>query len=98
MTKAAPIKKADIRLGSIIVTYRCNARCHMCNTWKYPSRSEEEAGLEVYRKLPFVETVNVTGWEPFLRNDIEEIIDELKSRSKRLVISSNPSAPPLRRS
>src|SRR4030042_1165734 len=49
---------SKIRFASIIVTYRCNARCQMCNTWKYPSKREEEIGVEVYEKLPFMETVN----------------------------------------
>jgi len=80
---------SKIRFASIIVTYRCNARCQMCNTWKYPSKREEEIGVEVYEKLPFMETVNVTGGEPFLRDDLNEIISLLKTKTKRLVISSN---------
>ena len=61
----------------------------MCNTWQYPSKSEEEIGLDIYRKLPYLNTVNVTGGEPFLRKDLEDIVDVLKSKAKRLVISSN---------
>ncbi len=83
------MKKDNIRFASIIVTYRCNARCIMCNTWKYPSKRENEIGIEVYEKLPFMKTVNVTGGEPFLREDIEDIISILKKKTKRLVISSN---------
>ncbi|MBI2412861.1 MAG: radical SAM protein [Deltaproteobacteria bacterium] len=78
-----------IRFASVIVTYRCNAKCHMCNTWQYPSKHDEEIGLSVYRKLPYLNTVNVTGGEPFLRKDLEDIVDVLKSKAKRLVISSN---------
>jgi len=78
-----------INFASIIVTYRCNARCHMCHTWKYPTKKEEEIGISVYEKLPFMNTVNVTGGEPFLREDIDEIISVLKKKTKRLVISSN---------
>lgn len=78
-----------INFASIIVTYRCNARCHMCNTWKYPTKREEEIGIPVYEKLPFLNTVNVTGGEPFLREDLDDIISVLKKKSKRLVISSN---------
>jgi MoaA/NifB/PqqE/SkfB family radical SAM enzyme len=80
---------SDIRFASIIVTYRCNARCHMCNTWRHPTRREEELGPSDYERLPFMETVNVTGGEPFLRDDIEEVVDVLKRKSRRLVISSN---------
>ena len=28
--------------GTVIVTYRCNARCSMCNRYKAPSKAEEE--------------------------------------------------------
>jgi MoaA/NifB/PqqE/SkfB family radical SAM enzyme len=78
-----------ISFASIIVTYRCNARCHMCNTWQFPSKREEEIGVDIYEKLPFMGTVNVTGGEPFLREDIGDIVRVLKSKSNRLVISSN---------
>lgn len=80
---------ANINFASIIVTYRCNAKCHMCNTWKYPSKKEDEISVDIYKKLPFMKTVNVTGGEPFLRDDIEEIIAVLREKTKRLVISSN---------
>lgn len=78
-----------INFASIIVTYRCNAKCHMCNTWKFPSKKDEEIGVSVYEKLPFMNTVNVTGGEPFLREDLEDIISVLRRKTKRLVISSN---------
>lgn len=38
--------------GTVIVTYRCNARCTMCNRYKAPSKPEEEISLETIRKLP----------------------------------------------
>lgn len=78
-----------IRFASIIVTYRCNARCHMCNTWRFPSDREEEVGAGVYEKLPFMETVNITGGEPFLREDLEDVVGILRKKTKRIVISSN---------
>jgi len=79
----------DISFASIIVTYRCNAKCHMCYRWKEPSKTKDEIGLDVYSKLPFMKTVNVTGGEPFLRDDIEDIIEVLRKKTNRLVISSN---------
>lgn len=36
--------------GTVIVTYRCNARCTMCNRYKAPSKPEEEISLETIRK------------------------------------------------
>ena len=31
--------------GTVIVTYRCNARCTMCNRYKCPSKPEEELSV-----------------------------------------------------
>lgn len=83
------MSRNTIEFASIIVTYRCNARCIMCHTWQFPSKKEEEIGISIYEKLPFMKTVNVTGGEPFLREDIDDIVSVLKLRTKRLVISSN---------
>lgn len=32
--------------GTVIVTYRCNARCSMCNRYKAPSKPEEEISMD----------------------------------------------------
>ncbi len=79
----------QFRFASIITTYRCNAKCHMCNIWKFPTKIEEECSPSVYEKLPLVHSFNVTGGEPFLRSDLADIIAILKKKSKRVVISSN---------
>ena len=47
--------------GTVIVTYRCNARCTMCNRYKAPSKPEEEISLETIRKLPPMYFTNITG-------------------------------------
>ncbi|MFH2124039.1 MAG: radical SAM protein [Pseudomonadota bacterium] len=74
----------------LIVTYRCNAKCYMCNTWQHPSKKEEEYGPELVDKLPGgLDFINITGGEPFLRQDIEEIVEKALTKTKRLVISSN---------
>ena len=75
--------------GIVCITYRCNARCYMCNTWQHPTRPEDEISPEVMSRLPFIPTINLTGGEPFLREDIEEVISVLTGRSKRLVVSTN---------
>jgi len=75
--------------ASIITTYRCTNRCVMCNTWKYPTTPEEEFKPGILHKLPDLKFCNITGGEPFLRDDIEEIIAILKSKAKRIVISTN---------
>ena len=75
--------------GTVIVTYRCNARCTMCNRYKAPSRPEEEISVETIKKLPPMYFTNITGGEPFIREDLKEIVRELNKISDRIVISTN---------
>jgi len=76
--------------GAIITTYRCNAKCHMCHTWKYPSKRDEEIGLELIKKLPGnLDHLNITGGEPMLRNDIEDIVDVVSSKARCIEVSTN---------
>lgn len=75
--------------GTVIVTYRCNARCSMCNRYKAPSRPEEEITVATIKKLPPMIFVNVTGGEPFIRTDLAEIIEELYKKTERVVVSTN---------
>ena len=81
-----PEKKLN---GTVIVTYRCNARCNMCNRYKAPSKPEEEISLETIKKLPRMYFTNITGGEPFIREDLQEIVEELYKKSDRIVISTN---------
>ena len=75
--------------AAIVVTYRCDNRCRMCGTWKYPTRPEEEFAPGLLRKLPRLSFCNVTGGEPFLRADLEEIVSILAEKAGRIVISTN---------
>lgn len=75
--------------GSVIVTYRCNARCGMCGCFADPTRKEQEIGLKTIEKLPKMEFANVTGGEPFLRDDLEDVVRVLSRKTGRVVISTN---------
>mgnify|MGYP004525699399 FL=1 len=75
--------------GTVIVTYRCNARCTMCNRYKAPSRPDEEISIETIKKLPKMYFTNITGGEPFIREDLPDIVRELYKKSDRIVISTN---------
>mgnify|MGYP000760393778 FL=1 len=75
--------------GTVIVTYRCNARCNMCNRYKKPSKPEEELTIETIKKLPPMYFTNITGGEPFIREDLADIVRELYKKSDRIVISTN---------
>lgn len=74
----------------LIVTYRCNAKCYMCNTWKHPSKPGEEFSPDLVNKIPEgLKFINITGGEPFLRDDLDQIIGIALKKTKRLVISTN---------
>jgi Fe-coproporphyrin III synthase len=74
----------------LILTYRCNAKCSMCNVWKNPSLPNEEITLEILKKLPFgINNLNLTGGEPTLRSDLADIVDLLYPRTAKYEISSN---------
>lgn len=75
--------------GTVIVTYRCNARCNMCNRFKCPSKPDEELSIETIKKLPQMYFTNITGGEPFIRTDLKEVVRELYKKSDRIVISTN---------
>ena len=75
--------------GTVIVTYRCNARCNMCARYLAPSKPEEELTLDTIRRLPRMYFTNITGGEPFIREDLPELVRELYKKSDRIVISTN---------
>jgi MoaA/NifB/PqqE/SkfB family radical SAM enzyme len=75
--------------GLIAVTYRCNARCHMCSTWQFPSRPEDEVTAADLRSLPHLRFANITGGEPFVRTDLEQIVDVVRRKANRVVVSTN---------
>lgn len=75
---------------SLILTYRCNSKCSMCNIWKYPTDPSYEIDLKTLEKLPNnFDYLNLTGGEPTLRKDLMEICDLLYPKTKTLEISTN---------
>ncbi len=62
----------------------------MCNTWQHPSKKEEEFEPDLVNKIPDgLKFINITGGEPFVRDDLDEIIQIAMTKTKRLVISTN---------
>jgi MoaA/NifB/PqqE/SkfB family radical SAM enzyme len=62
----------------------------MCNIWKNPTKEENEITPDVIEKLPNnLGRVNLTGGEPMLRDDIEDIIAILCKKAKLVEISTN---------
>jgi len=74
---------------SIITTYRCQMRCKMCDIWENPTDSKKEITAKELEMLPNFKFVNVTGGEPFVRRDLEDIVEVLFRKSDRIVISTS---------
>lgn len=58
------------------ITRRCNLRCNMCRTWE-DTRNDELSVPEiadVLRQLPRLTWLDITGGEPFLRKDAQELL------------------------
>jgi radical SAM protein with 4Fe4S-binding SPASM domain len=64
-------------------------KCSMCNIWANQSKKEEEFKPELLKKLPRMSVVNITGGEPFIREDIEEIVEILLTKTNRIVFSTS---------
>ncbi|MFA4992307.1 MAG: radical SAM protein [Candidatus Omnitrophota bacterium] len=79
----------NIVQASVIVTFRCNARCVMCETWKYPTKVSEELDPKYYERLPDGLRINVTGGEPMLRADIDDIFKVLYPKASLIELSTN---------
>ncbi len=75
--------------AAIITTYRCTNQCQMCYIWKHPTTTDQEFNVSLLHKLPRLHFANITGGEPFLREDIADIIAIMKKKSSRIVVSTN---------
>ncbi len=74
---------------SIITTYRCQMRCKMCNIWEYPTRKKDEITAKELEILPNFKFANITGGEPFVRADLEDIVEVMNAKAERIVISTS---------
>ncbi len=75
---------------AVITTFRCNAKCGMCDIWKYPTTPKEEFNPAILEKLPEgMQRLNITGGEPTLRKELPEIVRILNKKTNRLEISTN---------
>ncbi|MBK8801270.1 MAG: radical SAM protein [Fibrobacteres bacterium] len=69
------------RLLTWTVTFRCNARCSMCDSWRKDAKDELDTAtsLAMVRTLPkSVSMVRLTGGEPFVRKDLAILVNEIQ--------------------
>ena len=76
------------RFLTYTVTFGCNARCIMCDSWKMPAKGDltlDEID-RIFAQLPVMDAVRLTGGEPFVRRDLLEIGDLVQRRLKPMVL------------
>lgn len=66
------------------VTYQCNSKCNTCGIWKKPHKNELTLKeIEEFSKNSnFFSWFNLTGGEPFLRNDLVSIVKAFLENSE----------------
>src|SRR5690606_20849509 len=77
-------KPYRLRTLNLSITYKCDSRCTTCGIWKFyqdrPEDLKRELTFEDYERLfrdPVVrgvQRITISGGEPFLRDDLEELI------------------------
>ena len=78
----------------IAVTHQCNAQCVMCNVWRADA-TDRIAPADMDRLPETLRTVNLSGGEPFLRDDLPDFVEHIRRRCPRaqITISTNGSLP-----
>lgn len=82
-------------------TSRCNAFCRHCFNWRNVknSKSRQELSLEEIKQIATnlgrIKYVTITGGEPFLREDLNDIINlfYVINKTRRIAIHTNGSLP-----
>lgn len=89
-------KALSPRQITIEITNRCTARCIFCKRWKIDAEDiKKELKTAEWKKIirdckkVGTEIVSFSGGEPFLREDILELIDETKKHGLKVHINTN---------
>ena len=61
----------------------------MCDIWRNPTDASHEIKGADLRSLPRLKFINITGGEPFVREDLGEIVEECYRHTPRIVISTS---------
>ncbi len=73
---------------TFIVTWRCNARCVMCDIWQKAGQAEMDSAQirDVLKKISDIRVIRLTGGEPFLREDLGGIVSDVFRYTKAQIV------------
>lgn len=83
--------------ATFYVTSRCNFKCRMCNIWKKKTKDLRlELVFQIIDRLDRlgITMLQLTGGEPFLRNDLTQIIAYAASKGMLVGVVTNGSGSP----
>lgn len=97
---AKRIPRVRISRANIALTFRCNQKCRMCSIWKHNNEQDIDAelgGVDIYKiiKRNDLMWVSLTGGEPFLNEQIINILTISMLHSRLVSIVTNGSKPEL---
>lgn len=86
--RARQRQKTLPRFLTYTVTFSCNARCIMCDSWRKPSPNDLKLQEieNIFDQLPRMDAVRLTGGEPFVRRDMLDIAHLTQEKLNPLVL------------
>ena len=93
LLKSIVIKKQWI-YAQFGITHRCNLRCRMCNIWKLADKTEELSITQINILADILKSLGIViislgGGEPFLREDLRDIMKIFLKRGFRVRLLTN---------
>lgn len=80
------LKGQKLKLVTIEVTKRCNAKCPFCSYWQEPPQKELDDYTPIVKRFnPMV--ITLSGGEPFLRKDLLDIVKDIRRADRNVWIS-----------
>ena len=90
----------DGKVSMVLYSSNCNMKCPFCHNWefmdspeRYPEKTWEEIKSYLEEHSDFIDGACITGGEPLLEPDIEELIQNIKSIGKLVKLDTNGTMP-----